>query len=268
MILLALGACTNGSNPEESSASSDTQRKVRVGGSFETLATLEVLSEAYQEETEDVEFEFAPPSQTGGGIQGVKDGLLDIGAVSREIEPEEAGDLQYVALAQTPLVFIVNESVTGVDGLTTQQIKDIYAGKITNWQDIGGPDADIALLDFTEDENEKIVLRREYLGSDLEITPTAIVFAEDDELIDTVSITPSSFAAAPMTEELGELPIKVLTVDGVSPYSETLADDTYKGALDLGVVIPPEPTEATQSFMDFALSSEGQERLQGVDDDD
>jgi ABC-type phosphate transport system substrate-binding protein len=47
-----------------------------------------------------LKFNFFPPSQTSGGIQGIKGNLLDIGAVSREIEPEAGEALQYIALTQ------------------------------------------------------------------------------------------------------------------------------------------------------------------------
>ncbi len=261
--LLVLSACATDQNAHTSVTPSQTQGQLTIGGSAETLAILKPLSITYQEQTKGVEIEFLPPSQTSGGIQGVKDNLFDIGAVSRTIEPEEARELQFISLTQTPLVFITHESVTGVENLTSTQIQEIYQGKITNWQQVGGPDAAIILFDFTEDENEKIVLRQHYLGSDLEITPTAVVFGEDEELLNTAAITPYSLTAIPWNEELETLPVNVLTIDGVTPSQKTLANGAYNGSIHLGVVIGSQPSAITEDFLNFALSSEGQTILVG-----
>ena len=260
--LVVLSSCTINPNQNESSINNEANSSLKIGGSFETLTILERLSTVYQQQTAEVEIQLFPPSQTSSALQGVKDNLLDIGAVSRVIEPEEVGELQYIPLAQTPLVFVVHDSVTGVENLTTQEIKAIYRGTISNWQAIGGPDAPITLFDFTEDENEKIVLRQHYLGSELDITSTAIVFAEDDELIMTTAITPYSLAAVPFDQELEELPLKVLTVNDVVPSLDNLAHGIYQGTIDLGVVIRPQSSQRVEDFLDFALSAEGQTLMQ------
>jgi phosphate transport system substrate-binding protein len=137
--LSLLSACATASNTGKSTTDSELQGTLKIGGSSETMVVLERLSTAYQAQTEGVEIQFFPPSQTSGGIQGIKGNLLDIGAVSREIEPEAGEALQYIALTQTPLAFIVHESVTGVNNLTQQDIQAIYQGKIRNWQELGWP---------------------------------------------------------------------------------------------------------------------------------
>ena len=93
--------------------------------------------------------------------------------------------MSYIPLVETPLMVVVHDSVTGVSDITAEQIKAVYSGEITNWQELGGPDEQIILFDLSEDENEKVVLREAYLGPDLEISPDAVVFTEDDELVET-----------------------------------------------------------------------------------
>lgn len=240
----------------------ETTSTVKIGGSAETYEVLKSLTAAYQDQTTGVEFDFFPPSQTSGGIQGIKSNVIDIGGVSRIPTPQEIGDqMTYVPLAKTPLVVTVHSSVTGVSNITSDQIKAIYSGQIDNWQMLGGPDEDIVLFDFAEDENEKQVLRQTYLGSDLVIVPTAIVFAEDDELLETAAITEFSIAAVPYEKELETLPLTVLNINGVSPSNQNVRSGKYAMALSLGVVLNKEPSTAAELFLEFAAGPDGKQIL-------
>ncbi|MEM9219110.1 MAG: substrate-binding domain-containing protein [Cyanobacteria bacterium P01_F01_bin.150] len=256
---LSLASCGTSPPPEELS---EDMSPIQIGGSAEVYDVLESLAEAYKAQSETVEFTFLPPSQTSGGISGVQKKLMDIGGVSRKPTPEETDNqLTYLPLVQVPLVLVAHESVTGVSDISAEQIKAIYQGDIRNWQELGGPDAEIVLFDFTEDENEKQELRRAYLGADLKVTPTAIVFAEDDELLDIASITDFSMAAVPLEDELDELPMTILRIDGVAPSRNTLEDETYGMKLPLGIVLSLEPAPNVEAFVNFVTSTEGQQAL-------
>ncbi|MGF1522929.1 MAG: substrate-binding domain-containing protein [Leptolyngbyaceae cyanobacterium] len=252
-----VGSCSFAKNSTETSTV-----LLRVGGSAETYEIIELLLEAYVETTDEVEFDFLPPSQTSGGIEGVEISALDIGGVSRELtEAELSEQLSYLPLAETPLVFIVHESVTGVTNISAEQIKAIYSGDITNWQELGGPDKRIVLFDFAEDENEKQVLRKAYLGANLAISSEAIVFPEDDELLETVAITDFSIAAVPLEDTVRESPVTVLDIDGVTPSVENIQSGKYPMALTLGIVVPEPLPTATQAFVQFVRSSQGKQLL-------
>ncbi|NEO84482.1 MAG: hypothetical protein F6J87_09540 [Spirulina sp. SIO3F2] len=257
LTLIGCSASTSNESPSETTAS-----KITIGGSSEVYEVLEILTEAYETEREGAEFEFLPPSQTSAGIAGVETETMDIGGVSREVTTEETGDiLRYLPLVETPLVLVIHETVTGITDITADQLKAIYSGKITNWQELGGPDAAIALFDFVEDENEKKVLREAYLGFDLEVTDTAIVFAEDDELVEVATSTEFSIAAMPFEDELEELPVKILSIDGIEPNPDTLRSGDYKMVLPLGVVLAQDPSVATEQFIEFAQGEGGQAAL-------
>jgi phosphate transport system substrate-binding protein len=89
--------------------------------------------------------------QTGGSSRGVSDarsGLAQIGMVSRPLKPEE-NDLTAFPIAQDGVCMIIHKS-NPVSGLTNEQIKDIYTGKITNWKQVGGKDATITVANKAE----------------------------------------------------------------------------------------------------------------------
>lgn len=261
-LFLVMGCST----PPSDETTSDAGNTIKIGGSSESYEVLELLTEAYEEATPDIEFEYLPPSQTDGGIEGVKAAVADIGAVSRVVEPAETGEeLVYQPLVKTPLVIAVHESVSGITDISAAQIKAIYSGEINNWQALGGPDAEIIVFDLAEDENEKRVLRETYLGEDLVITPEAVAFSEDDELLETAAITEFSIAAVPVEDDLDELALTVLSIDGVAPTLENLQSGAYPMALALGIVLPTTPSAQTESFLEFIKGEDGKTILSDAD---
>ncbi|MEM9008569.1 MAG: substrate-binding domain-containing protein [Cyanobacteria bacterium P01_F01_bin.86] len=266
---LAIVGCS--AAPETTDA--DSTAKLKVGGSSETYGILEDLTERYSQSGVSTQFEFTPPSQSSGGINGVKLNELNIGGLSRKLTTEETSQgLKYVPLVEVPLVLAVHESVTGVSDITAEQIKAIYAGDIRNWQEIGGPDATITLFDLSEDENEKQVLRETYLGKDLEVTPAAVVFAEDDEVLESAAITKYSIAAIPMEDEISELPVNIVGIDGIAPTPENVQSGEYAMTLSLGMVISQQAEPGVMDFVTFVKGEEGKqilaEALEDSEDED
>jgi len=244
-------------------------KTIRLGGSSETYEILEQLAEGYSDTNSYIEFKFASPSQTSAGIQGVKAEQLDIGALSRPItEAEKSEGLKYVSLMEVPLVIMVHQSVTGISDITAEQIKSIYSGEITNWKEIGGPDANINLLDLPEDENEKQVLRRTYLGESLKIKSEAIVFSEDDELVERAATLDFSIAAVPLEDELSELPVTILSIDSVEPSDENVQSGKYLMSMTLGMVASQTASEATEDFLAFVTSEAGQQILENAEEEE
>jgi phosphate transport system substrate-binding protein len=241
-----LGSCTTAppSTTEIQNSSQSPATTISIGGSSETYSALELLTDAYKAENKGIEFKFLPPSQSSGAIEGVKQNTIDVGGVSRTIAADESGaQLQYLPLVETPLVVVVHNSVTNVTNLSADQLRAIYKGDLNNWQQLGGPDAAIVLLDFTEEENEKQVLRQAYLGDD------------------TVGNTPFSVAVLPVEDELEDLPVKVLSIDGVAPSADTLQAGTYKMKLPMGIVLPKAPEPEVQAFIEFVTGTQGTQVL-------
>ena len=259
LLLAALSSCSV-SNTD--GVSSDTDTTITVGGSSEAYEMIEILAEAYDQ----AEFEFFSPSQTSGGIEGVQAEVIDIGGVSRKLTLSDLGEqLSYIPMVETPLVLVVHDSVTGVTNITAEQIQAIYGGDITNWKELGGPDATIVLFDLSEDENEKVVLREAHLGKEFEVTDQAIVFTEDDELVETLAITEFSVAAVPNENELEELPLVTVSIDGIEPTVENIQSGSYSMSMPLGLVVAQAVDAEVQAFIDFATSPEGQQLLSEAD---
>ncbi|MGC1248713.1 MAG: substrate-binding domain-containing protein, partial [Spirulinaceae cyanobacterium] len=227
---LSLGtllSCTQKIEPQ--AVVSQEKQEIKLTGAGSPYPALEALAKAYEIKEDDVKISFLPPSQSPGGIAGAKEGLVDIGSVTRKPKPEEDdGSLEYQELAQDGLVVATHPSVEGVTNLETEQLKAIYSGEITNWQEVGGPDATIVLLDRPEDESAKKLLREYYLGADLKTSPEAVILRQEGDLIETIQTTEYSIGAFSLAYAMvNDLPVNRLSLAQVKPTAENVKAGKY-----------------------------------------
>ena len=162
-------------------------------------------------------------------------------------ELEEANvQLEQKAIGVDALVFIVNED-NPVTNLTQQQLKDIYAGKITNWKDVGGNDLDIVAFQRREDSGSQTLFKKLLIqGGELMDPPTELAPTAMGELVDSLAAYNNSanaigFSVYYYINEMYSQPgLRLLSVDGVMPSNETLADGSYPLCNDFYAVIHPD----------------------------
>jgi phosphate transport system substrate-binding protein len=160
------------------------------------------------------------------------------------------------------LLVATNNSVKGVNNLSTKQLKAIYKGDITNWRELGGADANIVVLDRPEDESAKKLLRKYYLGTE-KTTTKAVILNKEGELIETLQSTPNSIGAFSLAYSLiNKLPVNHLSLNGVAPKAQNFTSSKYQMVRHLNILWNKKPSATTQSFIDFILSKEGEKLLQ------
>ncbi len=109
--------------------------KITVAGSSSVTPVMEKLAEAYESVNEKVEIEVQQSDSTTG-MQSAIDGLCDIGMASRELkESELEAGLTPTVIAQDGIAVIVNKDA-GIEELTSEQIRGIYTGEITDWSEL------------------------------------------------------------------------------------------------------------------------------------
>jgi phosphate transport system substrate-binding protein len=141
--------------------------------------------------------------------------------------------LEQKPIGRDALVFIVNEG-NPVQNLTQQQLLDIYAGTITNWKDVGGEDAEIVAFQRGEDSGSQTLFKKLLIKDNpLMEAPTELAPAEMGGLIDSVASYNNSanaigFSVYYYVDQMYSQPgLRLLSVDGVMPSNETLADNSY-----------------------------------------
>ena len=162
-------------------------------------------------------------------------------------ELQEANvELEQKPIGVDALVFIVNED-NPVQALTRQQLRDIYAGKITNWKDVGGKDQAIVAFQRGEDSGSQTLFKKLLIqGGELMPPPSELAPAAMGELVDSIadynnSANAIGFSVYYYIDQMYSKPgLRLLAVDGVTPSNDTLADGSYPLCNDFYAVIHPD----------------------------
>lgn len=113
----------------------NVEGKVVVAGSSSVTPVMEKLAEAYGEVNDKVEIEVQQSDSTTGMTSAI-DGLCDIGMASRELKDSELeAGLTAAVIARDGIAVIVNNE-NGIEELTSEQVKAIYTGEITTWEEL------------------------------------------------------------------------------------------------------------------------------------
>lgn len=166
-------------------------------------------------------------------------------SVKEELKAD--GDpLEQKAIGRDALVFIVNED-NPVQSLTLQQLKDIYAGTITNWKDVGGKDQEIIAFQRRADSGSQTLFQKLLIqGGELMDPPTELAPTAMGELVDSLAAYNNSanaigFSVYYYIDQMYSQPgLRLLSVDGVMPSNDTLADGSYPLCNDFYAVIRPD----------------------------
>ena len=116
-------------------AGSTPSGKCVVGGSSSVSPVMEKLIEAYKEVNPNAEIELQTSDSTTGMTSTVE-GSYDIGMASRELKDSELAEgLQATVIATDGIAVIVNNN-NPTDEFTSEQVKDIYTGSYTTWDEV------------------------------------------------------------------------------------------------------------------------------------
>lgn len=226
-----------------------------VAGSTSVQPYAEVLAEEYML----LNPEYPIDIQGGGssaGITAAQTQSAAIGMSSRSLKVDEL-DLWQVEIAMDGLVLIVNPK-NPIEGLSLNQICDIYAGTITQWSQLGGSSSNIHLIAREEGSGTRAAFTELVMG-EVEITPKAIVQDSNGSVMQLVA--GDSNAIGFISLGLVDDQVKALDLDGVEATGENIMNGTYTLARPFLFVTKDEPTGLTKRFIDFILSWEGQKIL-------
>lgn len=238
----------------------DQGESVTAVGSSALQPLVETVAEEFQQDRPG-QFVNVQGGGSGTGLSQVQTGAVDIGnsdMFAEEKSGVDASELVDHRVAVIGITPVVNKEV-GVDELTKEELKKIFLGEITNWQEVGGNDQEIVILNRatgsgTRDTFEKWVLDDQ----------NAIAAQEQDSsgmVRQIVSDTPgaiSYLAFSYVTED-----VDVLAIDGVNPTDENVTTNDWPIWSYEHMYTRGEPTGLTKEFMDYILSDDVQENLVG-----
>lgn len=125
--------CISVADNADSYKASGKSGKIVIAGSSSVTPVMEKLAEAYKALNPDVAIEVNQSDSTTG-VNMATEGTCDIGMVSRELKDSESG-VKATVIAQDGIAVIVNPDAS-IDELTSDQVKGIYTGELTTWEDV------------------------------------------------------------------------------------------------------------------------------------
>ena len=186
-------------------------------------------------------------------------------------EISEAGtQLDQKAIGRDALVFIVNED-NPVQSLTLDQLRDIYAGRTTNWKELGGDDAPIVAFQRGEDSGSQTLFRNLLIGDgDLMAAPTELAPASMGGLVDSIASYNNSanaigFSVYYYIDQMYSQPgLRLLSVEDVTPSYDTIASQEYPLCNDFYAVVRSSDTAGTpqRQVYDWLSTEEGVQCVQ------
>lgn len=198
-------------------------------------------------------------------LGGSKTGLSDVEAGNVQIGDSDIFHLAMQTnlvdhqVAVVVFVIVVNPQVTGVTNLTTAQLKGIYAGTITNWNQVGGPNLKIVVVSRPASSGTRATFQQYILSGPEKVTgPSSLV----SDSTGTVATEVKQTAGAIGYITLGSaksLSLTPVSIDGNSPSDSSLVENnTYKFWNIEHMYTKGQPSGLTQAFLDYMFSSQAQ----------
>ncbi len=184
---------------------------------------------------------------------------------------EQNFEIDMEVIGTDGLVFLVNEN-NPVQSLTTQQIRDIYTGKITNWSQVGGEDAEIIPFQRNEGAGSQALMKKLVMGdTPMMEAPEDYMATSMGELMAVVKSYDNSanaigysvyYYAHDMEMARG---LKLLRVDDVEPNRDTIRSGTYPHVNAYYCVIPAAAPAGSPNrvLYEWLLTDEGQALVAG-----
>jgi len=272
VLIVFLSFLLSSCRPSASQSTSPTQASAYIENKgSDTIVNLALAwAERYQSEHPDARI-----SVTGGGsgtgIAALLNGTVDIANASRQIKSEEMqqatskgiNPVEHV-IARDAIAVIVNPE-NPVGRLTLQQISDIYSGKFSNWQEVGGEDRPIVRLSRETNSGTHVyfletVLRLGDKNNKTLFSTDTLLLPSSEGIINEVRQNPNAIGY----DGLGYVPddLKMIAIARqlgdpyVLPSIATVNDNSYPIARDLYMYTAGEPTGAAAAYLDWIMHSD------------
>ena len=209
-------------------AAESVSGEVTYDGASSFQALVEAAAEKFMDANPDVSVS-GSGNGSGKGLTAVAAGTVTIGNsdvfAETKLEADQVKNLVDHEVAVVGMGPVVSKNVT-VDDLSLEQLKGIFSGQITNWNEVGGDDA-------------KIVVLNRKAGSG----------------------TRATFEAAVFGDEADDSKFNAIKVEGVEPKSANVTDDSFRIWATEHMYCAKDADEATKAFLEFMLSDDVQGKL-------
>ena len=234
---------------------------ISVGGSTSVTPLMELFQAEYAGLHPNVTITVSGTG-SGDGITGSASGQYDIGMSSRELRPAEIGTgLEPIVVAIDGIALIMNNS-SPISNLTIEQIRNIYTGSITRWEQLGaaanGKTGGIAVISREPGSGTRGAFQEILNFTDANLAGNAVILDGTGAIRSAVSQNPDAIGY--ISSGSVNDSVKALNVDGAAPTEANLRNGSYKISRPFILIIRRgvAPTPAVRAFLDWTLSAPGQ----------
>jgi phosphate transport system substrate-binding protein len=209
---------------------------------------------------------------TGVGLAALINGSTDIANASRPIKSNELEKLKAkyrtlgveIPCAKDGLSVFLNKG-NSVSELTIKQLGDIFSGKITNWKEVGGADAKIQLYGRESSSGTFEFFKDHVVKTDF--SPRCQTLPGTAAIVNAVKKDKYSigYGGSAYAEGVKDCAVKKdAKSKGILPTIATIKNNSYPITRYLYMYLKAKPTGETKAFIDWILSSQGQELIAEV----
>lgn len=248
------------------SATAQDQTRLQIEGSTTVGPIADAFVAAFERTHTDVSIT-VKKTGSGDGAAALVDGRCDIATMSRFMKEKEFvkavenGVMPVAHVVAMDGVCVIVHPSNPVKALTIEQIRSIYKGEITNWNEVGGINAPIVAISRdtssgTYETFHKLAMKKEKMAGNVEyVNSNPQAHARVKTTIGAVGYVGLGFV---------DRHVKAVTVDGVMPSRKTIASGQYRLSRPLFMFTNgyPKLGSITHEFVTFYLTERGQEIIE------
>ncbi len=197
------------------------------------------------------------PGGSGTGLTQVAQGAVDIGNsdvfANEKLPAEQAATLVDHKVCVVGFATVVNPGVK-VTSLTSQQVIDIFTGKITNWKQVGGDDLKIVIINRPASSGTRATFKKYALNGAEEAVGLALTEDSSGTVKKTVADTKGSISYLGLSYV--DSTVKALKYNDVDPTASNIASGTYPIWAYEHMYTKGEATGLAKSFIEFMTSKD------------
>lgn len=190
------------------------------------------------------------------GIADAAVGRADIGTACRGLRPAEiAYGLVATTIARDAVAIVVNPA-NPVDNLTSAQAAAVFAGRLTNWSQLGGHDAPIHINAYTAADDTADYFNEYFCGGSAKLAATASQWDSGRRLRQAVAADPNAIGFLSVIDLDGS--VKAPDLDGQAVSLAAAKAGAYQAVRNLNMITRGQPAGNAKLFLDWVLGAQGQ----------